>query len=396
MSNNTFYTGEYCRFPNEEIPRIFDILRANGHPVWKDTAAYQSHHDIVYCSLDGDMMGYTSTEPECATELTRHDFMCKALRFDLISPFLDNEYPREQVSQITMEIRKLTGDYHGGLSIHLNDGHKHGLSHTEWCKRLCIEPIGVDEAQGTHTCRYCGAEVGDNEPDEGCHAAPSITTKDESKAIEPSLPPYKTGDKVRFHIDGKEGTVKSCCYAIGGWRILASVCGDNDRDFLADRVEMINTNEPMAIIQTTQDEEDSYFEQLRQEQIIRPPKPIESVFDPNKPFTFGGNHKSTDEYGSHGRFVKYIGTNISNEHVLEFTDGSYHTFRCPLVNFEPPETPIFTLTCDPEYGDDLYQAVSDAFDDFFRHIEEHIEDDAVGVDMIHEAFHEWLSKYCKS
>lgn len=166
---NEFKTGEYCKFPNEEIPHILDILRANGHPVWKGTAVYQLDQDIIACSTDGDLMGYWSKEPEIKTELTRHDFMCKALRLE---EGMGISYNNSSICQIKHIARSIIDigltaagsvdfyhdhDFSSDLNTFAISGNMFQLCfevstthipYLEWCKRLCVEPIGqVDTLQ---------------------------------------------------------------------------------------------------------------------------------------------------------------------------------------------------------------------------------------------------------
>lgn len=161
---NEFKPGEFCRFPNEEIPRVLDILRANGHPLWKSTAVYQRDQDIIACSNDGDLMGYWSKEPEIKTELSRHDFLVKALRLEEGMGMRSDTSTPDQRAHISSEMEKVGIKI--GMSIKLYSAERNSIimlkyelavcskkvpvdiPYLEWCKRLCVEPIGqVDTLQ---------------------------------------------------------------------------------------------------------------------------------------------------------------------------------------------------------------------------------------------------------
>jgi hypothetical protein len=83
VKETEFSPGEYCLFPNEEIPAILDLLRDNGHRVWKYEKCYEpSDNAIIFCGSK-DLHGVT-VEDYCfgsnKKELTRDEFMYKATR----------------------------------------------------------------------------------------------------------------------------------------------------------------------------------------------------------------------------------------------------------------------------------------------------------------------------
>lgn len=155
-----FQPGDFARFPNEQIPRILEILKANVHPVWSSVAAWQDHHDIVVCGSDNDMMGYDSTEPKCRTEMTPHDFMTIALRLEEGMGISNESTPeqRRHVTEVLTELGinqadTLKGRDASGEWIHpfgfvrskwlsVNETEiKSQISYLEFCRRLCVEPI---------------------------------------------------------------------------------------------------------------------------------------------------------------------------------------------------------------------------------------------------------------
>lgn len=97
MKSTEFKPGEFCRFPNSEIPEMLDLLRDNGHLISdridkdEDNAVYFSGHSWGPAWLDGH---YGSMYKD--TELTLEQFMFKATRgkqenaqveFDSSKPF---------------------------------------------------------------------------------------------------------------------------------------------------------------------------------------------------------------------------------------------------------------------------------------------------------------------
>lgn len=162
---NEFKTGDFCRFPNEEIPRVLDILRANGHPVWRSASVYNDKDNIIICLSDGDMSGEEEINMgayDDATEFSRHDFMCKALRLEEGMGMRHEDSTKEQRQHIHTCLSELgvivyeKADYSvesGYPNLYFDGDHITGRSsfgiggnfipYLEWCKRLCIEPIGL-------------------------------------------------------------------------------------------------------------------------------------------------------------------------------------------------------------------------------------------------------------
>jgi hypothetical protein len=88
MKGTEFKAGEYCHFPNFEIPEMLDLLRENGHPVYKSNAVCQPKMDLILCYSDRDMLGFWSAhlDPAYHTELTRSEFLYKATRGNGVDP----------------------------------------------------------------------------------------------------------------------------------------------------------------------------------------------------------------------------------------------------------------------------------------------------------------------
>lgn len=277
-----FTAGMYCKFPNEQIPRILDILCANDHRMNFGHAA--ESNDCVLVDPSGRLSPFTSSLMTDAylpyKEIDIHSFMIIALRLEEGMGIHWEQSSIGQRQHIAVEMENLgikqtvptqeRGETRYGGSFMLSSGEwkmttasvKHQIPYTDWCARLCVEP--VDGLKG-------------------------------------EKPPYKEGDKVRFLIDGKEGAVKSCYNAVGGWRILASVIGDNDRDFLANRVEPIGNNtEKLA----------EAYENIKVKMESAQEK--ESVFDPGKPFEVFWNGKWQEPY-----LFSYIGQDSLGKHVIE-------------------------------------------------------------------------------
>lgn len=155
-----FTPGMYCKFPNEQIPRILDILRANGHKVWNHENVFNQNDNAIVLSSDGDLHGIDCNEyrfDKQDTELSRHTFMVIALRLEEGMGILFNETTTEQRKHIQDSFVEL-GVKCDAMPEHLekycylfSDGEwmscqpyhiKKAISYLDWCKRLCVEPIG--------------------------------------------------------------------------------------------------------------------------------------------------------------------------------------------------------------------------------------------------------------
>ena len=154
-----FKHGDYCLFHNEEIPRILDILRSNGWKVWINNVP---DGDYVVMTQDGFISnpGDPCKSPFYKlSELSRHDFMVIALRLEEGMGILFNETTTEQRKHIQDSFVEL-GVKCDPMPEHLekycylfSDGEwmscqpyhiKKAISYLDWCKRLCIEPIGIE------------------------------------------------------------------------------------------------------------------------------------------------------------------------------------------------------------------------------------------------------------
>lgn len=143
-SMDTFNPGEYCRFSNEEIPRILDILRANGHDVIDNEYPYGE--DCVFCFPTGGMSHFARSLMTDGfvnyTELPRHEFMVKALRIGWRLGARMIDIPQQQRQHIIDELITLEVELTNDIEKTLSD-----IPYLEWCRRLCVEPI-VEPKQG--------------------------------------------------------------------------------------------------------------------------------------------------------------------------------------------------------------------------------------------------------
>lgn len=164
-----FKPGMYCKFPNEEIPRILDILRANGHIIYSDRqpttywgyVIFQPNHKQFMAHDDIDSVRAHCLKDE--NELSRHDFMVKALRLEEGMGICYEDSTSKQRRHIYDEMRYLglnvygdrTGSGFDSVNSYYFDG-SHWLSTDEdnnyipyhdWCQRLCVEPIGTKSFQ---------------------------------------------------------------------------------------------------------------------------------------------------------------------------------------------------------------------------------------------------------
>jgi hypothetical protein len=81
MKDTNFKPGEFCRFPNSEIPAMIELLRENGHPVWDDESVIVYDSDIIVCVGDGDILATNYAHGlDASTELSRKQFLHKATR----------------------------------------------------------------------------------------------------------------------------------------------------------------------------------------------------------------------------------------------------------------------------------------------------------------------------
>lgn len=163
-----FTPGMYCKFPNEEIPHILDILCANGHRM--DFNHANDYNDCILVNPTGMLVPFNSNLMTDVfipySELSLHDFMVKALRLEEGIGMLHSSATKSKMEHIYQELHNLgvysvqpilinasyrnivfTEKDQGGcfrITSAIDELVTINIPYLEWCKRLCIEPIGIE------------------------------------------------------------------------------------------------------------------------------------------------------------------------------------------------------------------------------------------------------------
>lgn len=173
-----FTPGDYCRFPNSEIPRVLDILRANR---WKVFNLKTDFSDCMCIMYDGYEL-IPNQEPD-EHELSRHDFMVIALRLEEGMGICGVGSTNEQRAHINRVLHDLglsvnciqedcpctplPREFRGGMFMAVI-GCQNPIPYEEWCRRLCVEPIGetcdIHSTDMTGKCFNCGFVLPDHQP----------------------------------------------------------------------------------------------------------------------------------------------------------------------------------------------------------------------------------------
>lgn len=163
---NEFKPGDFARFSNKEIPRILDILRANGY----DCPSYvvESYKNAVGFGQSHQMHSFDSTYHGYDNELSRHHFIVIALRLEKGMGISVKDSTREQRIHICDKMASLginqyldkderlkQGQYDNSFYFDGNEWLScdnrdlyitNAIPYLDWCKRLCIEPIGIESS----------------------------------------------------------------------------------------------------------------------------------------------------------------------------------------------------------------------------------------------------------
>ncbi|HEY8937070.1 MAG TPA: hypothetical protein VIM65_17705 [Cyclobacteriaceae bacterium] len=113
-------------------------------------------------------------------------------------------------------------------------------------------------------------------------------------------------------------------------------------------------------------------------------------FDPSKPWEVSDDGKTwvamdNECYG----IGRYIGTDSRGKFVTQCSDYSFIIWNNIRNIPEPSKLDMKIVFADEKL--DEYERLTAIVDDFYTHIE--FEDDAIGSCGLHDAFHEWISKY---
>lgn len=297
-SMNTFNPGEYCRFKSEEIQRILDILRANGHDVIDNEYPYGE--DCVFCFPTGGMSHFARSLMTDGfvnyTELSLHDFMVKALRLEegmgINGTPKQKKHIVETVESLGMNVSEHFDDaqYEHNIGLIRDCWHSTStgltlIDYTELCKRLCIEPIvetktGLPENGWAILCT------------EESMAHPMWKTMIGSLNFTIGTHEFLFGDKRNVFYGMDDSGVGSCGIDVLFFGIGATLITIDDWCRMTGNVKSeleINTCEQ------------------------------EPVFDPSKPFEVSNDGKNWSECIFNQ--VTYVGVNRSNQHVVEVDKG---------------------------------------------------------------------------
>lgn len=417
-SMDTFNPGEYCRFSNEEIPHILDILRANGHDVIDNEYPYGE--DCVFCFPTGGMSHFARSLMTDGfvnyTELPRHEFMVKALRIGWRLGARMIDIPQQQRQHIIDELITLEVELTNDIEKTLSD-----IPYLEWCRRLCIEPI-VEPKQGLPENGWailCTEESMAHPMWYVMVKSVSLVSKLRNDkfngwCIESyyGMKENGTGDcdstLKNFGKHAKQITIDDWCQMTGntpkptghvGGQIPDELKHD---DFSVELDPKVGENTSIVEKSFPTPEEMckqpfEYFTELSESisyaashwkisqgwtnhlqrinevcQQLLDTRKVDSVacfaFDALKPFEVSNDG---EEWLSQNTAMDedFVFVQVTTDGYALFDHGKIGPVVWRYIrNIQVPKPPIFTFTFDPEYGDDLYQPISDAYDDFFGHI----------------------------
>jgi hypothetical protein len=231
-----FKTGEWCKFSNEEIPHILDVLAANEYGI--NFRHSSNTNDCILMDASGQLTPFNQSLMTDKfleySETDRHTFMVIALRLEEGMGIHWEQISIGQRQHIAVEMENLgikqtvptqeRGETRYGGSFMLSSGEwkmttasvKHQIPYTELCKRLCVEPIGSaprnrepnsfcvtpDEKCTSSYCDDNGCINRKRSLTDPIYPAPAEPVFDSSKPFEVSHPGLEWVQKPEYHYVG--------------------------------------------------------------------------------------------------------------------------------------------------------------------------------------------------